>query len=77
MTKKPLGQAYYVNKYTKESQWEMPTRAAERSQESEKVFIISKRWLKLFDCHTFGIYRILLSLFSSFLHVEVGFELTT
>ena len=31
------GQAYYVNKYTKESQWDMPTRPAEKAAEGEKV----------------------------------------
>jgi WW domain len=32
------GQSYYVNKYTKESQWDMPNKPAERGPGSEKVF---------------------------------------
>ena len=31
------GQSYFVNKYTKESQWETPTRPAERGPGGEKV----------------------------------------
>ncbi len=33
------GRVYYLNKYTRESQWEMPTHPAERWPYVEKVFV--------------------------------------
>ena len=32
-----LGQTYYVNKFTKQSQWEKPTEPAEAGSEDDKV----------------------------------------
>ena len=32
-----LGQSYYVNKYTKQSQWETPTEPAKPASEDDKV----------------------------------------
>ena len=32
-----LGQSYYVNKFTKQSQWEKPTEPAEAGPEEDKV----------------------------------------
>ena len=32
-----LGQTYYVNKFTKQSQWEKPTEPAEEGPEDDKV----------------------------------------
>jgi hypothetical protein len=49
------GQAYYVNKYTKESQWEMPTHPAERGPDGEKVFVkyfVLRCFLKLLKVHS-------------------------